>query len=201
MRIDPARLSSGRRYYLMCSMIVPRPIAWVGTVNHDGSYNLAPFSFFNGFSATPPLVGIGFAPHDDKPGKDTLVNVQRTGELTINVPLASQVDAVAASAADLAYGEDEFARASVTPLPGELVAAPRVAESPVSMECTVWELKPLGTGGSTLLLAELKLLHVLDTLLNEWGTVDSYRLDALARLGGISYASIGEKFDRQSGVG
>jgi len=195
VQIDPARLSGGRRYYLMCSVVIPRPIAWVGTVNLDGSHNLAPFSFFNAFSATPPIVGLGIAPHETKPDKDTLANLRRTGELCISLPTTALMDAVAESSGDWPYGVDEFALAGVTPMPCEKIAAPRVAESPVSLECTVWEIKPLGEGGSTLVLAEVQLMHIQDTLLNEWGTVDSYRFDALSRLGGISYGAIGEKWD------
>jgi flavin reductase (DIM6/NTAB) family NADH-FMN oxidoreductase RutF len=195
VELDPAVLSGGRRYYLMCSVVIPRPIAWVGTVNTDGSHNLAPFSFFNAFSATPPLVGIGIAPHEHKPEKDTLANLRRTGELCISLPTTSLMESVAETSGDWAYGEDEFVKAGLTPLACEKIAAPRVAEVPVSLECTVWEIKPLGDAGSTLVLAEVKLLHILDTLLNEFGTVDSYRFDALSRLGGISYGAIGEKWD------
>jgi flavin reductase (DIM6/NTAB) family NADH-FMN oxidoreductase RutF len=198
----------------MCSVVIPRPIAWVGTLNSDGSHNLAPFSFFNAFSATPPLVGIGFAPHEHKTEKDTLANLRRTGELCISLATTALLDQVAETGADHPYGVDEFAQAGLTPLPGDKVDAPRVAECPVSLECNVWEIKPLvkergpldphSEGGpegprcyphSTLVLAEVRLLHIMDTLLNEWGSVDSYRFDALARLGGISYGAIGEKWD------
>jgi flavin reductase (DIM6/NTAB) family NADH-FMN oxidoreductase RutF len=105
------------------------------------------------------------------------------------------VEQVAETGGDEPYGTDEFKLANVTPIASEKIAAPRVAEVPVSLECTVWEIKPLGDAGSTLVLAEVQLMHVLDTLLNEWGTVDSYRFDALSRLGGISYGAIGEKWD------
>jgi flavin reductase (DIM6/NTAB) family NADH-FMN oxidoreductase RutF len=195
VQLDPSTLSGGRRYYLMCSVVIPRPIAWVGTVNEDGSYNLAPFSFFNAFSATPPIVGVGIAPHEHKPEKDTLANLRRTGELSISLPTTALIEAVAETSGDYAYGQDEFVLAGLTAIPGEKVAAPRVAEVPVSMECSVWEIKQLGDAGSTLVLAEVKLLHIQDTLLNEFGTVDSYRFDALSRLGGISYGAIGEKWD------
>ncbi|MDQ3024715.1 MAG: flavin reductase family protein [bacterium] len=201
MQIDPAGLSGGRRYYLMCSVVIPRPIAWIGTVNVDGSNNLAPFSFFNAFSATPPIVGIGIAPHETKPEKDTLANLRRTGELSISLPTTAQIEQVADSSGDWDYGVDEFALTEMTPQICEKIAAPRVAESPVSLECTVWEIKPLGDAGSTLVLAEVQLLHINDTLLSEWGTVDSYRFDALSRLGGISYGAIGEKWDVTRGGG
>lgn len=201
MRIDPATLSPGRRYFLMISCIIPRPIAWVGTNNEDGSHNLAPFSFFNAFSATPPILGIGFAPHEEKGEKDTLRNIRRTGELTVNLATVAQAEKLVETSVDLDYGEDEFLHAGVTPLSSELIAAPRVAESPVSFECGVWEIKALGEAGSVLLLAEVKLLHIQDTLLNYYGVVDPHKLDALARLGGISYSGLGERFDLRSGGG
>jgi flavin reductase (DIM6/NTAB) family NADH-FMN oxidoreductase RutF len=202
LRIEPDSLSPGRRYYLMISCIIPRPIAWVATINEDGSSNLAPFSFFNGFSATPPIIGIGFAPHEDKGEKDSLRNVRRTGELTVNLTTVGLAEAVVASSQDLPYGVDEFQRAGVTPLASEVVKPQRVAESPISFECVVWELKPLGDAGSVLLLAEVKLMHIEEKLFNYYGVVDSYKFDALARLGGISYAGLGgERFDMQGGGG
>jgi flavin reductase (DIM6/NTAB) family NADH-FMN oxidoreductase RutF len=194
MRIDPASLSPGRRYFLLISCVVPRPIAWTGTVNEDGSYNLAPFSYFNNFSATPPIIGIGFGPHDDKPLKDTLRNIQRTGELTVNIASVALAGKLNRTSEELPYGTDEFAHAAVTPLRGEQVAAPRVAEAPISMECTLWQVIDLGGQGSHLLLAEVKLLHILDTLLDNRGTVDVHRLKPLARLGGGKYAELGEVF-------
>ena len=194
MRIDPATLSPGRRYFLLISCVVPRPIAWTGTVNDGGGYNLAPFSYFNFFSATPPILGIGFGPHDDKQCKDTLANLRRTGELTVNIASVALAERLNLTSEDLAYGVDEFAHVGLTPLPGELVAAPRVTEAPISMECRLWQEIDLGGGGSHLVLAEVKLLHILDTLLDNRGTVDPYRLKPLARLGGGTYAELGEIF-------
>jgi flavin reductase (DIM6/NTAB) family NADH-FMN oxidoreductase RutF len=202
MRIDPASLSPGRRYYLMISCIIPRPIAWVTTLNEDGCRNLAPFSFFNAFSATPPIIGIGFAPHEDKGEKDTLRNVRRSGEFSVSLATVELAPQVAASSEDLAYGSDEYAHAGLEAVASELIAPPRVAKSPVSLECVTWEIKPLGEAGSVLLLAEVKLLHIDEKLFNYYGVVDPYKFDALARLGGISYAGLGgERFDLQGGGG
>ncbi len=201
MRIDPATLSPGRRYFMMISCIIPRPIAWVATLNEDGSPNLAPFSFFNAFSATPPILGIGFAPHEDKGEKDTLRNLRRTGELTVSLATVPMAERVVETSSDLPYGSDEFSAAGVTPAASDMVAPPRVADSPVAFECSVFELKPLGDAGSVLLLAEVKLMHIQDTLFNYYGVVDPYKFDALARLGGISYSGLGERFDLRSGGG
>lgn len=200
LKVDLNSLSPARRYYLMISCIIPRPIAWVGTLNADGSRNLAPFSYFNGLSTTPPLLGIGFAPHDDKGEKDTLCNLRRSGELSVNLATVALAERLVNTSADLAYGEDEFSACGVTSVPGERVGAPRVAEAPVSFECTVWEIKPLGDAGAHLVLAEIQLLHIQDTLLNDRGVVDPRRFDALARLGGITYAGLGERFDLLPGL-
>jgi flavin reductase (DIM6/NTAB) family NADH-FMN oxidoreductase RutF len=184
----------------MISCIIPRPIAWVGTRSESGGCNLAPFSYFNGLCTTPPLLGIGFAPHDDKDEKDTLRNLRRTGELSVNLATVSLAGKVVDSSADLPYGEDEFERCGLTASACERIAAPRVAESPVSFECRVWEIKPLGDAGAHLVLAEIQLMHIEDTLLSDRGVVDPRRFDALARLGGITYAGLGEKFDLLPGV-
>jgi flavin reductase (DIM6/NTAB) family NADH-FMN oxidoreductase RutF len=201
MRIDPATLSPGRRYYLMTSAIVPRPIAWIGTLNEDGGYNLAPFSFFNGFSGTPPLIGVGFSAHEDKGQKDTLRNIRRTGELTISIPTLQQAEQVQACAQNLPYGDSEFSVAGVTPAPAELISAPRVAEAKVSFECTLWQLIPLGNGGSTLMLAEIRLFHILDTLLDDYGCVDGHRFKALARMSAGRYAPVGDIFKTENQQG
>ncbi|MBN2081257.1 flavin reductase family protein [bacterium] len=194
MRIEPETLSPGRRYFLMTSCILPRPIAWVGTVNADGGYNLAPFSYFNGLASTPPVVGIGFGPHADKAEKDTVANLRRTGELTISIPDLALVEQVEASGQDLPYGQSEFAAAGLTAVVGETVQAPYVGEAKVSFECRVLQLIPLGDQGSELLLAEITLFHILDTLLDDYGCVDQRKFQALARMGAGRYAGVGEVF-------
>lgn len=194
MQIDPATLTPGRRYYLMISCIIPRPIAWVGTQNEDGGYNLAPFSFFNGFSGTPPIVGVGFSPHEDKPQKDTLRNAVRTGALCISIPSLDLAEAVDLTSADLPYGASEFAHAGLTPVPGRVSAAPYVREAQISLECSVYDIVPLGKLGSTLLLAEIRLFHINDTLIDNHGCVDPHKFKALARMSGGRYAPVGDVF-------
>jgi flavin reductase (DIM6/NTAB) family NADH-FMN oxidoreductase RutF len=194
MRIDPNTLSPGRRYFLMTSCIIPRPIAWAGTCNEAGGYNLAPFSFFNGMAATPPLIVIGFSAHEDKGQKDTLRNVLRTGELTVNIANEQQAEAVQASAEDQPYGTDEFALTGLTPVPGEVVAAPRVAEAKISLECTLHQHIPVGDAGASIILAQIRLFHLLDTLIDNRGTVDPSRLRPLGRLSAGLFCSIGDIF-------
>ena len=195
MKIEPNELSPARRYYLLTSCVIPRPIAWVGTVNDNGTHNLAPFSFFNAFSSTPPIVGIGFSPHEEKTEKDTLRNIRRTAELTVNLASVDLAEPLVASSHDLAYGQDEFKHAGLTAIPAETSGAPRVKEAPISFECVTWKIIPLGDAGSQLLLAEVKLIHVRDGFLDERGTVDNTRFDALARLGAGQFAGLTEAFE------
>ena len=194
MKIEPDSLSPSKRYFLLTSCVIPRPIAWVGTVNEDGSNNLAPFSFFNAFSSTPPILGMGFSPHEEKTEKDTLRNVRRTGELTVNLATTGLVQPLVASSHDLPYGEDEFEHAGLKAVPSETIGAPRVGEAPISFECVTWKIIPLGDAGSQLLLAELKMIHVIDELLDDRGTVDNSSFDALARLGAGQFAGLREAF-------
>ena len=194
MHIDPDSLTPGRRYFLMISAIVPRPIAWVGTNNEQGGHNLAPFSFFNAFSATPPVIGIGFSPIESKPMKDSLANIRRTGELTVSIADLSLGDKLHESSAELPYGADEFAATGLTPAFGKLVAAPFVKEAPVSFECRLRQLIEIGEEGSTMILADVLMFHIRDTLIDARGTIDPHRLQPLARMGGGRYASLGKIF-------
>jgi len=194
MIIASETLSRERRYHLMCSCIVPRPIAWVGTVNEDGSYNLAPYSYFNGVSATPPIISIGIGSAHEKNEKDTLRNARRTGELTVNIPALDQADLVEASSESLPYGEDEFKQCGLTPRPGQAVSAPLVAEAGVSFECAVYDIIPIRDSGNTLLLAEIKILHIFDSILDDNGYVDPKQFNSLVRMGSGQYASIGKVF-------
>ena len=199
MIIASETLDRERRYHLMCSCIVPRPIAWVGTVNEDSSYNLAPYSYFNGVSATPPIISIGIGSDHEKPEKDTLRNARRTGELTVSIPALDQTDLVETSGEDLPYGEDEFKKCGLTPRPGQVVSAPLVAEAGVSFECTVYDIVPIRDSGNTLLLAEIKILHIFDSILDDNGYVEPKQFDPLVRMGGGQYASIGEVFTVEEG--
>jgi flavin reductase (DIM6/NTAB) family NADH-FMN oxidoreductase RutF len=194
MRIDPGALSPSRRYFLMTSCIIPRPIAWVGTVNEGGGFNLAPFSYFNGLASTPPLLALGIGPHPDKHEKDTLRNIRRAHELTVNIPEFGQVAQVESTSANLPYGENEFASAGLSPLLGELVAAPRISSARISMECVLNQDIPLGDGGGAILLVEVKLFHIDDAILDERSCVDPTKFKALARMGGGRYAPVGDVF-------
>jgi len=194
MRIDPGNLSPARRYFLMTSCILPRPIAWVGTTNEDGSHNLGAFSFFNGFSSNPPIVGIGFGPHPEKGVKDSLRNIRRTGELTLSLPTADQALAVDTSGDDLPYGADEFAHCGLTPVPATAVNAPRIAGAVICFECKLHQEIPLGDNGSTLVLAEVVAFEIEDGLLDDRGCVAPDSFKPLARMAAGRYSTVGPTF-------
>ena len=193
MRIDARAISSDAAYKWMIATIVPRPIAWVSTLNEDGSANLAPFSFFTGTTSEPPGLLFVASRREDGP-KDTVRNAERTGELVVNVVTEELAEAMCASSGDYPYGDDEFVRAGVKKLASERVGPPRVAESLVSMECALDHLVPVGDGGATIVLARILLWHVDDGLVDERGRLDQARLHAVARLGGSSYARIRDQF-------
>jgi flavin reductase (DIM6/NTAB) family NADH-FMN oxidoreductase RutF len=172
------------------AIVGPRPIGWISTKGLDGSVNLAPYSFFNAFNYKPPIIGFS-----SNGAKDTLRNAQETGEFVWNLatqPLAGQMNA---SSAMLPYGQDEFASAGLTPAASRLVAAPRVAESPVHFECKVADIVQLkGYKGdlakSWLVLGEVVAVHIADALLKD-GVFDTFHAEIILRAGGPSaYASV-----------
>jgi flavin reductase (DIM6/NTAB) family NADH-FMN oxidoreductase RutF len=197
VKIDPAAISADAAYFWQIATIVPRPIAWVSTVNEDGSHNLAPFSFFMGVGAEPPMLAIsigGHARNGVEEPKDTWRNIARTGELVVNIATEELAAHMNASSAEVAYGVDEFVLAGVTKLASERVAPPRVAESPVSMECRLERLLELGRGRDALVIAEILLWHVHDDLLVN-GRLDQHRLHTIGRMGGALYTRTRDLFE------
>lgn len=175
------------------ALVVPRPIGWISTRGRDGSLNLAPYSFFNAVESEPPIVIIGSSGL-----KDTARNAIDTGEFVCNLATRDLRDAVNLSSAPLPHGRSEFAHAGVTPVACRLVAAPRVAESPVAMECVVLSVTPVKDRqgretGSLMILGEVVGIHIDDTLIVD-GRVDITLARPLARLGYMDYASIDEVF-------
>ncbi len=172
------------------AIVGPRPIGWISTKGTDGTLNLAPYSFFNAFNYKPPIIGFS-----SNGAKDTLRNARETGEFVWNLatrPLAGQMNA---SSATVPYGNDEFSLAGLTPASSRLVAAPRVAESPVHFECKVADIVQLkGYMGDLvktwLVIGEVVAVHIADTLLKD-GVFDTFNAEIILRAGGPSaYASI-----------
>ena len=192
MEIDPLGLDRRAAYKLMISLIVPRPIAWVSTISPEGGVNLAPFSYFNGITSQPPILMIAVGARRGE-RKDTWRNIDQTREFVVNVVVPELVDAMVVTSGEYPPEVDEFHRAGVTPAPSAKVRPPRIAESPVSMECTLEKI--VEVEGTALILGRVVLYHVRDDLLSH-GSVDPQRLKPVARLGDDFYSYLGEVFSR-----
>lgn len=170
--------------------IAPRPICFASTIDKKGNVNLSPFSFFNLFSINPPIVI--FSPSRrgrDNTTKHTLENILEVPEVVVNIVTHDMVQQVSLSSCEFPKGTDEFLKAGFNKLTSHLIQPPRVKESPVQLECKVIEVKPLGDNGGAgnLVIAEVLLMHIDETILNEAGKIDQRKLNLVARLGGHWY--------------
>ena len=173
--------------------IAPRPICLASTIDLEGNINLSPFSFFNLFSMNPPICI--FSPSRrvrDNTTKHTLENIKLVPECVINIVNYDMVQQVSLASCDYPKGTNEFIKSGFTQLASELVGPPRVAESPIQLECIVQEVISLGekAGAGNLVLAEIKRIHIQDDVLDSNGNIDQVKLDLVARLGGDWYARI-----------
>lgn len=172
------------RYNLLASLIVPRPIAWVTTVDQSGRVNAAPFSFFNLMSGTPPVVVLGIGNRDGAP-KDTARNIVDTGEFVINLVTAELIDAMNVTAIDFDAEVDETREAELETVASHAVTPPRLAASPVALECVFTQTVPLGQGRN-LLVGAVAYAHVRDDVVIDAGRghIDATRLNIVARMHG-----------------
>lgn len=196
MILHPDALSERDRYKLLIGTIVPRPIAWVSTISPDGVTNLAPFSYFT-IACTDPMTLL-FCPQRKPDGskKDTLVNIEATGEFVINLTNEETARAMNHSATSLPYGESEFGWAGVTSVDSEMVKVPRVAEAPVAFECVIRELVDVGggEGGGTVVLGTVQCIHVRDDIMVD-GYVQLDILKPIGRLAGSAYTRVTDTFN------
>ncbi len=198
---DAQSLTPMENYKLIAGSVVPRPIAWVSTVDAAGVANLAPFSFFTAASANPPVLCFCPSVREAKNGlratKDTLENIRATGEFVVNIVSEETVEAMNQTAAQLPPEADEFVAAGLTAIAGELVRAPRVAEARVQMECRllrIVEVSSLPMGGS-LVLGEVVRFHVSDTVLEPGLHVAPEKLRAVGRMAGSGYVRTSDRFE------
>jgi flavin reductase (DIM6/NTAB) family NADH-FMN oxidoreductase RutF len=173
--------------------IAPRPICFATTIDQDGRVNLSPFSFFNMFSTNPPMCV--FSPSRrvrDNTTKHTLENVLEIKECVINIVDYSMVQQMSLASTEYAKGINEFEKAGFRMLPSETIKPPRVAEAPVQFECVVTEVISLGKnpGAGNLVLAEIKVIHIAEHILDEDGKIDQEKIDLVARLGGDWYCRV-----------
>jgi flavin reductase (DIM6/NTAB) family NADH-FMN oxidoreductase RutF len=181
--IDPDTLDPQSCYKLLIGSVVPRPIAWTSTVSREGVRNLAPFSFFTVASRQPPMLCISVGPRADEDlDKDTLSNVEETGEFVVNIVSLYLSNTMFESSKNHPPEADEFEKAGLTPAPCEVVGAPRVEEAGVSMECLLDRVLPLGT--DHLVIGRMVRFHVRDELYGDNGRIDVAGLDPLGRLAG-----------------
>ena len=181
----------------MLSCVLPRPIAFVSTVSADGTPNLAPFSFFNAVGSAPPAVMFSPCTKASGTDKDTIHNLNAVGEFVVNVVSYDIRDAM--NQASFAYPPEvnEFEAAGFTPLQSRLVKPPRVAESPVQLECKLIQIVPVGKGplAANICIGEVLCFHIADDVLLPDDTADVEKLDLVARLGGPSYSTTRDRFD------
>ena len=194
MFIDLSSLSIPLRQQYLQHAIAPRPICFASTVNARGEVNLSPFSFFNMFSTTPPIVV--FSPSRrvrDNTVKHTLENVLEVPEVVINIVDLDMVQQVSLASCDYPRGVDEFVKAGFTPVAASRVRPPMVAESKIRLECLVREVKSLGVepGAGNLVICEVLCMHISDAVLDPSGMIDQRKLHHVARLGGDWYSVVG----------
>lgn len=197
LTLDPKELTVPKLHQYLLGAIGPRPIAFAATIDAAGNHNLAPFSFFNVFSANPPILIFSPARSGrNNTTKDTYNNVKVHPEVVINVVNYDIVHQMSLASSPYAPGVSEFEKAGFTALKSDLVQPMRVAESPVQFECKVIEVKELGTegGAGNLIICEVVKIHINEAVLDENGMIDQHKIDLVSRMGGNWYC----RADQQS---
>lgn len=191
MRFDLDTMDARERYKLLTGTVIPRPIGWIATVDPDGRRNVAPFSYFQIASASPPVLLFSGGSRDGE-AKDSVRNALATGGFVAHVADASLLEAVNLTSVEAPHEIDEFAYAGLDAEPSELVAAPRVRAAPVAFECELMHHWAVPDGGNTVVFGHVRLAHVRDDLVLEDGRIDVRALDPIARLAGTLYGTLGQ---------
>lgn len=195
MYYEPGVTDHGLRYNPLKACVVPRPIGWITTLSADGVVNLAPFSFFNLLSYDPPFVLFSAGVHESDGGrKDTVANVEATGEFVYNMATWAQREPMNQTARIVERGVDELAAAGLAPLPSRLVRPPRVAGSPVQFECRLHQVVRLPgrtpAAEHSVVIGQVVAVHIDDDALTADGRVDIVKIRPIARLGYQDYAAV-----------
>ena len=193
MKINPAELPTAQIYQYLTGAVAPRPIALASTINGKGQVNLSPYSFFNCFSANPPV--LIFSPTRkvrDNSTKHSFHNAVETKEVVINIVNFEIVEQMSLSSTEYDEGVNEFEKSGLTEVASEKVKPPRVAESPVSFECVVKDIIELGSegGAGNLIICEVVMIHICDSVLGDDGQIDPFKIDLVARMGGNWYSRV-----------
>lgn len=191
---DFTTLSARERYKLMIGTIIPRPIALITTVDEHGRYNAAPFSFFNCLSADPPILAIGVEHNPDMSFKDTGHNIRMTEVFTVNIVSRAIAEAMHVCGARYPRGMDELKKAGLTAMPGEKIAAPWIREAPAAFECRRHVTLELGRTRQ-IIMGEILFAHYREGAVDTAMHVDPDVIDAIARLGGDTCATIRDRFE------
>jgi len=195
MELDLENEYADRAYPILASLVTPRPIALITSLNLEGQINAAPFSFFNLLGASPPICA--FAPGDREDGqpKDTARNIRATHEFVVNLVDEALAEAMNQCAASLPYGENELKHAGLTTAPSSIVKPPRIAESPVNLECVEWGT--LQIGENRVIIGLIKRVHLRDDLFDV--AKRRVRADQLHTIGRMAsphwYCRTGDRFE------
>lgn len=195
MILELKDLSTVEKQYYLQHVVAPRPICFASTIDKAGNVNLSPFSFFNLFSSNPPIVVFSPARRvRDNTTKHTLQNVLEVPEVVINIVTYDMVQQTSLASCEFPKETNEFLKAGFTAMPATTIKPPMVKESKVQLECTVIEVKALGNGGGAgnLVICEVLVLHIDDSLLDTNNKVDQRKINHVARLGGDWYCAINE---------
>lgn len=202
MNINFSKLSANQRYHLMTQTIIPRPIAWVLTDSNNGSFNLAPFSYFTAVASAPPLLmlSVGKKPNGD--AKDTLVNIINNQKMVIHIASEQDADLVTQTAETLTHGESELTKNNILTTAFDNFSLPRLAQCNIAYGCELYEIKELGDVPQSLIFVEIKQVYINDNVANaeldahgkERISVNADKIKPLARLGGGEYATIEKPF-------
>jgi flavin reductase (DIM6/NTAB) family NADH-FMN oxidoreductase RutF len=186
-------------YHQLVGLVNPRPIAWVTTISPAGVVNLAPFSFFNAFSANPPVVVFSPTLTRDGRKKDTLRNLESIGEFVVNVATADLAGKVNLTSKELPPDDSEVTLAGLHTTPSAKVKPPRVTEARAALECRVKQIIPCGTGpiAGNLVIGEVLAIHVSDAVLDSHGRPDPHKLQTVARLGGDYWCRTTDLFEQK----
>ncbi|BDI31065.1 hypothetical protein CCAX7_31160 [Capsulimonas corticalis] len=195
MQFDITGADAAHAYRLLASTVVPRPIAWVTSLGTEGNVNAAPFSFFNLVGSTPPTIALGVANREPGVAKESRANIEREGEFVVNLVDESLAEAMNISAIDFPDGVSELPSAGITAAASAKIRTPRIAEAPVSLECRLHTVVPVGD--NRIVLAEVIHLHIRDEFVDrERMHVRTENLHLIGRMhGGGWYARTSDLFD------
>ncbi len=195
-----AHKEAGLSFSPIKAIISPRPIGWISSRGKNGSFNLAPYSYFNAISEHPPMVIFSSASADGLQHKDSLRNVIETEEFVVNIVSSALGDAMNITSANLSYGKSEFAAANLEMADCKTVSVPRVAASPAALECKLWKIVELPklnhANGGVMVVGTITGIHIDDAVIKD-GKVDVTVYQPLARLGYMDYARISHVFTMQ----